>query len=69
MDTETVGNATLAKFPQEDYLVVYLLNGDMVVLHPWVNLLKFVELVVVSGKQGLCLLPMLVDVFHYGPSD
>ena len=64
-----MGNTTLAKLSEEDNLVVYLLNRDVVVLHPWVNLLKLVKLVVVGGKECLCLLPVLVDVLHNGPSD
>ena len=69
MDTETVGNTTLAKLSEEDNLVLHLLNRDVVVLHPRIDLLKLVELVVVGGKQGLCLLPVLVDVLHNGPSN
>ena len=69
MNTETVLTATANKFAQEDYLVVHLADGDVVVAYACKRSLHLVEFVVVCGEQRLGVALVLMDVLHDRPCD
>ena len=69
MQTETVGDASLFQFTQENHLLVHFLDGDMIILHTGIDAFQVIEFMVMGSEKRLGPVPVLMDILYYRPGD
>ena len=66
MKTEAVRHASFHKLSEEDDILTDFLYRNMEVAHPRIYCLQVVKFMVMSGKQCLCPVTVLMNVLNNG---